>query len=161
MGIKFNADEVFEMAEEIERNGAKFYRQAAAKSSDLNIKHMLIGLAEMEDNHLRIFQEMRTQLSDKEKEPNIYDPQNEAALYLQTMAGGKGTEGLKAPGVKLSGNETMSEILQIAIEAEKNSILFYVGLRELVPDGSKDKLEMIIKEEIRHVATLKAKLEEQ
>ena len=26
MGIDFNADEVFEIAEQIERNGAKFYR---------------------------------------------------------------------------------------------------------------------------------------
>ena len=34
MGITFNANEVFEMAEEIERNGAKFYRQAAEKASD-------------------------------------------------------------------------------------------------------------------------------
>jgi len=29
MPIPFNADEVFEMAEQIERNGARFYRAAA------------------------------------------------------------------------------------------------------------------------------------
>ena len=28
MGITFNADEIFAMAEEIERNGQKFYRKA-------------------------------------------------------------------------------------------------------------------------------------
>ena len=158
MSITFNADEVYEMAEEIERNGAKFYRAAAAKSSDESIKTMLMDMAAMEDEHLKIFQDMRTQLSESEKESNIYDPQNEAAMYLQTMADSKGTEGLKAPGIKLSGNESMSEVLQIAIEAEKNSILFYVGLRELVPaSGGRDKLEMIIKEEVGHVAILKAK----
>ena len=27
--MKFNVDEIYEMAEHIERNGAKFYRQAA------------------------------------------------------------------------------------------------------------------------------------
>ena len=31
MVIPFSADEVFEMAEQIERNGAKFYRAAAKK----------------------------------------------------------------------------------------------------------------------------------
>ena len=31
MGIDFNADEVFEIAEQIERNGAKFYRNVAEK----------------------------------------------------------------------------------------------------------------------------------
>ena len=29
MGLDFNADEVFEIAEQIERNGAEFYRTAA------------------------------------------------------------------------------------------------------------------------------------
>ena len=29
MGWDFNADEIFEMAEQIERNGAKYYRNAA------------------------------------------------------------------------------------------------------------------------------------
>lgn len=32
MSFNFNADEIFEMAEEIERNGAKFYRKAAEGS---------------------------------------------------------------------------------------------------------------------------------
>ena len=31
MPITFNADEIFEMAEEMERNGAWFYRRAAEK----------------------------------------------------------------------------------------------------------------------------------
>ena len=33
--MPFNADEVFEMAEQIEKNGAKFYRNAAGKFPEL------------------------------------------------------------------------------------------------------------------------------
>ena len=33
MSYEFNADEVFEIAERIERNGARFYRRAAELSS--------------------------------------------------------------------------------------------------------------------------------
>ena len=45
MSITFNADEVFEMAEQIERNGAKFYREAATKTSDRQTKDMFLRLA--------------------------------------------------------------------------------------------------------------------
>ena len=41
MGISFNADEVFEMAEAMERNGAKFYRKAAENATDAEIKRLL------------------------------------------------------------------------------------------------------------------------
>ena len=67
MGITFNADEIFEMAEQIERNGAKFYREAAEKSSDADIKKMLQDLAAMEDGHQLTFSQMRKELSPDEK----------------------------------------------------------------------------------------------
>ena len=44
MSYDFNADEVFEMAEQMERNGAKFYRDAAETAADASNKEMLIGL---------------------------------------------------------------------------------------------------------------------
>ena len=63
MGISFSADEIFEMAEEIERNGAGFYREAAKNTSDKEIKQMLLELADMEDEHLTTFQQMRSRFS--------------------------------------------------------------------------------------------------
>jgi rubrerythrin len=51
------------------------------------------------------------------------------------------------------------ELLEIAIGAERNSILFYVGLKELVPtEASKDKVEAIIREEVSHAAELRRQL---
>ena len=43
MAITFNAFEIFEMAEEIERNGAEFYREAAGRSSDEETKKVLLA----------------------------------------------------------------------------------------------------------------------
>jgi rubrerythrin len=159
MGVTFNADEVFEMAEEIERNAAKFYREAGAKADGQEIKKMFLQMAEMEDGHQATFHEMRKELAEQEKEPTAFDPYDEAALYLQTMAGAKGTEGLKAPNVTLTGNESTQELLEIAIGAEKNSVLFYVGLKDLVSaQAGRDKVEAIIREEVKHVADLKRQL---
>ena len=159
MGITFNADEIFEMAEEIERNGAKFYREAAENASDEKIKKMLLDMAVMEDGHLHTFEEMRKELGPREKEAMIFDRDNEAALYLQTMADGRGYEGKVGPAEKLTGKETPQEVLRIAIDAEKNSVVFYVGLKDLVSvKAGKDKVEGIIKEEVGHIAALKKAL---
>ncbi len=159
MGVTFNADEIFEMAEEIERNGAKFYREAAATTAGKDLKDMFLHMAEMEDGHLKAFQQMRKELAAREKESTTFDPDNEAALYLQTMADAKGREGMKAPNVKLTGNESAPELLEIAIGAEKDSVLFYVGLKDLVSaQAGRDKVEAIIREEVKHVADLKRQL---
>jgi rubrerythrin len=159
MSITFNADEVFEMAEQIERNGAKFYREAAAKTSDRRIKDMFLRLAAMEDGHLRTFQAMRKTLSDQEKGGTTFDPEGEASLYLQAMADDRGSEGMRSRTEKLTGKESPRELLEIAIGAEKNSILYYVGLKGLVPDGAgRDKVEAVIREEVGHAAELRRQL---
>lgn len=160
MGITFNADEVFEMAEEIERNGARFYREAAGMASDASVKKMLLELAAMEDGHEKTFQQMRKELSQSDKEPTTFDPENEVAEYLQTLADFHGTEGKISPTEKLTGQETMPEILKIALQAEKNSIAFYVGIKDLVPEKSgKDRIQAIIIEEMAHVSTIGGKLQ--
>ena len=63
MGITFTADEIFEMAEKIEKNGAEFYREAAEKATDKDTKQMLLDMAVMEQGHLETFQDMRKELS--------------------------------------------------------------------------------------------------
>ncbi len=46
----------------------------------------------------------------------------------------------------------MKDILSTAIEADKNSITFYVGMRDLVPDKrGKKRLDNITKEEKFHI----------
>ncbi len=159
MSITFNADEVFEMAEQIERNAGKFYREAATKAPERPVKDTFLRLAGMEDSHLRTFQQMRKSLSDQEKGGTTFDPEGEASLYLQAMADDRGFEGMRNRNVRLTGKESTQELLEIAIGAEKNSILFYVGLKSLVPDeAGKDKIEAIIMEEVRHAADLRRQL---
>jgi rubrerythrin len=160
MSITFNADEIFEMAEKIERNGAAFYREAAGKATSADIKKMLLELAVMEDGHEQIFAQMRRELTPAEKENTTYDPDNEVAQYLRTMADFHGTEGKISPTEKLTGNESMAEILRIALQAEKNSIAFYVGIKDLVSSKSgKGKIQTIIIEEMAHVSTIGGKLQ--
>jgi len=159
MPITFNANEIFEMAEEMERNGAKFYRQAAENATDEGTKQMLLDMADMEDGHLKTFEEMREQLSSQEKGWTVFDPDNQSALYLQAMADARGYEGKIAPTKELAGDETPREILDIALNSEKESVVFYFGLKGLVPvKAGRDKVEAIIIEELSHITTLLNKL---
>jgi len=155
MGITFNANEIFEMAEQIERNGARFYRKAAQGAADKQIKKMLLDMAVMEDGHLKTFEQMRKDLSGREKELTVFDPNNEMALYLQEMADARGYEGKITPTKELTGRETIKEIFEIALNAEKESVIFYYGLRGMVSvKAGKAKIELIINEELVHITTL-------
>jgi len=160
MSITFNADEIFEIAEQIERNGAKFYREAAANATDADVKKMLLSMAVMEDGHEQTFSDMRKELSAEDKASNLFDPDNEVAQYLQTMADFHGIEGKASSTEKLTGNESVAEILKIAIQAEKNSIAFYVGIKDMLTSKSgKRKIRDIIIEEMAHVSTIGGKLQ--
>jgi rubrerythrin len=157
MSTTFNADEVFELAEQIERNGAKFYRAAAEKLPA--VRDVLTNLAVMEDEHEKTFANMRKQLSGREREQVVFDPEGEAQMYLRVMAGGQVFNVKAEPAEQLKGKETAEDILETAIDIEKESIAFYAGLKECVPPrAGKDKVEAIIREEFGHIAILNEKL---
>ncbi len=157
MPMPFNADEVFEMAEQIERNGAKFYRSAAEKFPDE--RQVFLDLAAMEDKHLKTFQAMRAELSASEAEPPVFDPDSQAQMYLRVMADGHVFDTKTDPAEKLTGQQTVQDVLKTAIGLEKDSIAFYVGLKECVPRKTgKENVEAIIREEMGHIAILNQKM---
>jgi rubrerythrin len=153
----FNADEIFEMAIRIESNGAAFYRKAASLQSVTSSRDFLENLATMEDHHKLVFEKMRKRLGDAEKANTVFDPEGELSLYLASMADRHGGEGSPPVADALTGKESMHEIITTAIGLEKKSILFYVGLKDMVPPKyGREKIEEIIREEQRHIVQLNA-----
>jgi rubrerythrin len=155
MSTVFNANEILEMAVRIEQNGAKFYRCAAEGFTNETAKKTLLDLAVMEDGHEKTFSDMKGKLSAGEQAPTIFDPDGEAAGYLQAMADGHVFDVKTDPSEALTGNESWRDIIKIAIELEKNSIIFYTGIREFVPENlGRKKIGDIIREEMGHVTLL-------
>jgi rubrerythrin len=154
MSYDFNADDVFEMAEQIERNGSKFYRSAAEQDFLMpDETELLLELARMEDQHEKVFQSMRSELSGDEKASTVFDPSGEAALYLRALAD------IRVFFEKEIDTASMEAILKSAIEAEKDSIVFYLGMKASIPQSlGKDRLDEIIKEEMGHIRLLSQKL---
>jgi rubrerythrin len=153
MSFEFNADEVFAVAEDIERNGAVFYREAAQKTKDAGAREFLEELAAMEDDHLKTFAAMRAGLSEREKQSMTFDPNGESALYLGALAD------TRVFFRKPMSTGSLEEIYGAAVLAEKDSIAFYLGMKEVVPGpAGQAKLEDIIREEMRHIRILSEKL---
>ncbi len=153
MSFDFNADEILKMAEQIERNGYKFYKTASENIKDPQAKEFLIELANMEKQHEKYFASIRSELSDQEKEATAFDPEGETGLYLKSLAD---TRVFFEKKIDIT---SMKEILKAAIVAEKDSIVFYLGMKKAVPERlGRNKVDEIIEEEMNHITMLSNEL---
>ncbi len=158
MSIQFNADEIFEIAERIEANGAAFYRAAARKVPE-DSRGFLLDLAVWEDQHQKRFAGMRARLARSSATPTAWDPDSEAVQYLQALADGAVFPADEDPMGALPADPSVEAILEVALEREKASITFYVGMQHLVsPALGKDEIDGIVREEMSHVTLLTRKL---
>ena len=71
------------------------------------------------------------------------------------MADSHRGEGNSSVADSFTDDESIAEIIDIAIGLEKKFILFYLGLKDLVPPNyGQEKLDRIIDEERRHIIQL-------
>ena len=152
---EFNAKEILEMARQIEKNGATFYQNAAEDVADSKVKDVLSELAEMELKHEQIFAEMIENLSPGDSQEVVLDPFEETAAYIQALTD------TRVFYEKKVDTSSAKEILKAAIIAEKESILFYVGMKEIVAEETgKAKVGDIIREEMGHIQLIHQRLKE-
>lgn len=162
MNYNFNANEIFEIAEQIERNGANFYHKAAELVKSSDARQILSTLAIMEEAHERLFIKMQ---DDMLKESQIavfdpaFDPDGIAGLYLQSIADGQIFDIQEDPAETLAGNETAEDIFHMAIGREKDAVIFFLGMKDMVSENlGKSKIDGIIKEEMNHITILNREL---
>jgi len=92
-------------------------------------------------------------LTEKEQISTIFDPNGEAAAYLRALAD------TRVFFEKKMDPSSLKDIFMAAIGAEKDSIVFYLGIRDLVPEKfGKSRIDAIIKEEMGHLEALSRQL---
>ena len=156
----FNSDEIFEIAIQIEKNGQDFYRKAAKIAASSDISEFLISLAEMEVGHEELFKELKKSLSDYPQD-EFPDMDDQLAHYLKSYANGKVFDPSSAPEDKINSEMSIQEIFDVAINFERESVIFFTLVKEMVPEEfGKDKIDVLIKEEITHIAILNNRLME-
>jgi rubrerythrin len=160
MTVTFNAFEVFEIAEQIERNGTNFYIRAAELFDDPDIRQMFLRLAEWETEHEQTFARMKQQLAEQDR--NAKAPAPDDLLPDPRVMAGMAVFGIRSnPAEELRGRQEKTNVIRRAVEKEKDSIVFYHGLKEFVPAGAdKERIDDIIKEEMKHIVILDQSLKE-
>ena len=149
----FNVNEVFEIAEQIERNGKAFYEKAVAITDNEDGKKFLQSLADMEGDHEKYFAALKNKLVSGTDDP--LDRDGTALSYIQAMVDAEIFSNLKPLAETLRGDETMEEIKKIAIEFEKNTVIYFASLRNAMKSEAERKaIENLVEEELRHISIL-------
>ncbi len=159
MAITFNADEIYNIAEQIERNGQKFYSDSAQRVKEPLAKKVLQDLADMEVGHLKTFKALHAALTEQARQEITWDPDDEAGAYLKAAADSHVFKTNADPTSLLKDNTDAREILQLALQFEKDSVIYFLGVADMVPEhlGKSDVLGLA-KQEQGHIALIQRTL---
>lgn len=160
MELQFNIGEVFDLAIEIERNGAEFYRRFAEHVVEPQARKQLLELVKMEEDHRNHFVHLKQENTGEYPYLEL-DPHGEVAAYMRLFVAGEIFDLTVDNEDVLTKEADVEDVLNFAIERERESVLFYVGIQRLVPNEDQaEGVSRIISEEMDHVAILSALLRE-
>ena len=158
MSISFYGGELVNIAIGIERRGITFYDIMTKSTKNAATRDIFKYLANMEQEHAQIFQNMLAE-ADKYQIPDTYA--REYSAYLQALVDSAVfTDDFVTSEMATKANSDI-EALELAIGAEKDSILFYYGMKEIMPQRAQPTVNKIISEErshLRQLSELKKKL---
>ena len=159
MSIFFSIREVVEMAISTEKSGRAFYQTASKLAREKSLEELFRYLAEEEGKHLQTFQGFYDTL----KEGPETTPYNweEAKLYLKALVDSRFfTRPDQAINLAKEA-KSEQEAINSAINFEKDTLLFFYEMLEVIKLGDRNLVKKIIEEEKKHIrrlSTMKGKL---
>ena len=153
MAVRYSLSEVFEMAENIESNGYDFYTQAADAIKNKTLKAVFLDLAGKELQHKKTFTNWRQEFCSA-VDAHWVDPDGQAAAYLKATADNHVFNIEKSVSSLLASLQSAQSALRLAIGFEKDTIAFFTALKQAVSGENRDKVDLLIKEELDHIRIL-------
>ncbi len=157
----FNADEVFQMAIELEEHGRTFYEKAQDIVKDASVKELFRHLGAEEIKHKKKFEELKAGLPETARGGGVPDPHGEMDQYIKMMADMhvfRTSEGVEN---RLRGVKSAEDALKLAIEFEKDSVIFFLSMQDATEhDKGRELIGQLVKEEQTHLRKLTIKLRE-
>lgn len=151
MSPKFAAVEVLEMGIQVEKNGFDFYCALAKQTEKEEAKIIFNFLAKEEEKHIIIFKKM---LSNIENEPNRQSLSEEYFAYMNALAGEDVfTQKDKARDLAKT-LTTDTEAVDLGIKMEKNSLVFYQGIKKMVLPEDRHVVDELLRQEEGHLMKL-------
>jgi len=159
MTRELTAFEVIEIAEQMERDAAKFYRKAAGLYHDPSISKLFSELAQWEKRHVQVFAQMKDRFSEQGWEAGRFDldrvhvshPEVPSAVFNE----------YSEPAKELHGHETREDVFRLALKKERYTIGYYTSLMEFALGSDNIRvIKSILQEEKRHVKILAQSLKQ-
>jgi len=152
MVLKYlNEDELFKIAMNIERQGIEFYQMAFETAVLEKSKDIFKFLYTEEKRHYEIFRKMDFELDRIKFRPEEID--EEISLYLRSLVDSGIFENILPKEQWRDITDKLA--LNVGIQVEKTSILFYSGIQEITLESTaKSALNKIIAEEKSHLVKL-------
>lgn len=149
----FSAYEILDIAEKLEKNGENVYREAIAQTEDLSLKELLKWMADEEVVHAEWFSKLKSEVK-----------LDEDFHLIKEMGGGLvsdlvGEQSFSLKEVDFSAIEGTRDLIEVFIEFERDTILFYEMLESFIIDEEiGEKLNRIMDEEKAHISKLQGLL---
>lgn len=146
----FNPSEIYQFAIRIEENGEQFYTQMAEKYDNEKVQELFSLLAREEVGHKMVFSKILSGFEDYNPPESYTD---EYFQYLKAYSDKLVFDFDNFDG-EVAKINTIEEAFHFAIKKEIDTIAYFREMKNLVPEGEKDKIEDIIAEERKHVVFL-------
>ncbi len=155
MGITFNADEVFEMGMDVEKNGEAYYNKAAELATDPEVKKVFEYLAGEEKNHWETFKQLRDGLTGDIAAQTVMDPDGVNELYLDALVRSRLFSSEREAEQAAENAKDAVAALKGALTFEKDTILFFSMMKSMTRgDLGADKIDLLIAEEQKHIVRI-------
>jgi rubrerythrin len=153
----YNDLEGLRIAVEIETRGREFYRQARENATNPQEQDMFLWLMNEEVRHEQAFRNMFNQLKDtKAAHSDEYLFDAEVSRYLTVLAELHVFPPAENAKQKVSELKSVKAVLELALQAEKDSVLFYDELANNAKFADARKIFAALKaEEQKHVVKVR------
>ena len=145
----FTLSEIIDLAIRIEKNGENAYRKAQEEVSNPSLASMLQWLAEEEVEHVKWFTQLKEKAGTLAEDPKLEE------MGKTILQGVLGDQAFSIKDADFSKIEDINSLLELSVEFEKDTVLFYEMLSAFIEDEETlSQLDKIIEEEKRHVQLL-------
>lgn len=149
----FSAYEILDIAVKLEKNGEKVYREAIDQTGDLSLKELLKWMVDEEVKHAEWFSELKNEVELNEDHHLIKEMSGDLVSEFV------GEQSFSLKDVDFSAIKDSRELIEVFIEFERDTILFYEMLESFIIDEETgEKLKRIIEEEKNHISKLQGLL---
>lgn len=144
----FAGSEIVEMGTEIEKNGRDFYNDAARKAGNPFVSEVFKFLADEEEKHIAVFEKLLNSI--ESYQPTELYP-GEYFAYMSALASEYVFTQKDKAGVVSETVKSDREAVDVGIAAEKDSIIFYEGMKKIVPKKDLGVVNELIAQEQSHL----------